>query len=145
MGDKNPIPCLIGAYRDLHSCCLSVLWMFRLCTFKICLRKGASWHLVLQAFQGQFSLPISFQGIGIYKWQTVGQFYIFLSLIWSWNRLSKANSFSLVVGTTILGFYGNIAVKVIYINIVEDAFKGPRFMSFKGRFVWMGRWAFRLF
>ena len=44
-----------------------------------------------------------------------------------------------------MGFYGNIAVKVIYINIVEDTFKGPRLMSSKGRFVWMGRWPFQLF
>ncbi|KAF8678538.1 hypothetical protein AX14_004692, partial [Amanita brunnescens Koide BX004] len=72
------------------------------------------------AFQGQFALPISYQGISVYLWQTV------------------ANALSLVGGTAVMGFYGNIAVKVIYINIVEDTFKGPRLMSSKGRFVWIG-------
>ena len=37
------------------------------------------------------------------------------------------------------GLYVNIALKVIYINIVEDMFKGPRFMTSKGRFIWIGR------
>ncbi|KAF8722744.1 hypothetical protein AX14_009563 [Amanita brunnescens Koide BX004] len=78
----------------------------------------------IYAFQGQFSLPISYQGMSVYVWQTV---------------------VSLVGGTVVMGFYGNIAVKVIYINIVEDTFKGPRLMSSKGRFVWMGRWPFQLF
>ena len=40
---------------------------------------------------------------------------------------------------TAAGLYGNIAIKVIYVNIVEDVFKGPRLMSFKGYFIWMGR------
>ena len=40
-----------------------------------------------------------------------------------------------------MGLYGNIAVKVIYLNVIEDTFKGPRLMSFKGRFVWTGRQA----
>ena len=44
-----------------------------------------------------------------------------------------------------MGLYGNIAVKVIYLNVIEDTFKGPRLMSFKGRFVWTGRRAFQLF
>ena len=39
----------------------------------------------------------------------------------------------------IAGLYANVALKVIYINIVEDVFKGPRFMTSKGWFIWIGR------
>jgi len=32
--------------------------------------------------------------------------------------------------------YGNIGIKVIYISIVEDMFKGPPLVSRKGRIIW---------
>ena len=52
----------------------------------------------------------------------------------------------LASGITGMGLYGNIAVKVIYISVIEDILKGPRLMSSKGRFVWIGRCqAFPLF
>ena len=38
-----------------------------------------------------------------------------------------------------MGLYANIAVKIIYITIVEDVLKAPRFMTSKGRFIWIGR------
>ncbi|KAF8636277.1 hypothetical protein AX17_003668 [Amanita inopinata Kibby_2008] len=69
-------------------------------------------------FQGQFTLPLAFQGVSKYSWQSVG------------------NVLSLVTGIIAAGLYGNIGIKVIYINIVEDWFHGPRLMSGKGRIVW---------
>jgi len=53
-----------------------------------------------------------------YSWQTVG------------------NVLSLVTGTIAAGLYGNIGIKVIYINIVEGVFHGPHFMTRNGRIVW---------
>jgi len=70
------------------------------------------------AFQGQFTLPLAFQGVSRYSWQTVG------------------NVFSLITGIIAAGLYGNIGIKVIYINIIEDWFKGPRLLTFKGRLIW---------
>jgi hypothetical protein len=58
------------------TCSMAVLFMY----FWNCFRKGLIWYLVLQAFQGQFALPISYQGISVYLWQTVGQLHVFLSL-----------------------------------------------------------------
>lgn len=72
----------------------------------------------IYAFQGQFTLPLAYQGVSKYSWQTVG------------------NVFSLITGIIAAGLYGNIGIKVIYINIIEDWFKGPRLLTFKGRIIW---------
>ncbi|KAF8635158.1 hypothetical protein AX15_000500 [Amanita polypyramis BW_CC] len=70
------------------------------------------------AFQGQFTLPLAFQGVSKYAWQTVGNVLFF------------------VTGIIAAGLYGNIGIKVIYINIVEGWFNGPRYLTFKGRIIW---------
>ncbi|KIJ45773.1 hypothetical protein M422DRAFT_166077 [Sphaerobolus stellatus SS14] len=70
------------------------------------------------AFQGQFTLPLAYQGVSNFKWQSVG------------------NALSLVTGIIAAGLYGNIGIKVVYINIIEDWFNGPRLMTFKGRIIW---------
>ncbi|KAF8815786.1 hypothetical protein BYT27DRAFT_7224712 [Phlegmacium glaucopus] len=72
------------------------------------------------AFQGQFTLPIAYQGVSKFTWQTVG------------NVLSMI---TVILGA---GLYGNIGIKVVYINVVEDWLNGPRLMSFKGRIIWIG-------
>ncbi|PFH46273.1 hypothetical protein AMATHDRAFT_70223 [Amanita thiersii Skay4041] len=74
----------------------------------------------IYAFQGQFTLPLAYQGVSKFSWQTVG------------------NALSLVTGIIAAGLYGNIGIKVIYINIVEGWFNGPRIMSRKGHFLWSG-------
>jgi len=70
------------------------------------------------AFQGQFTLPLAFQGVSKFAWQTVG------------------NVLSLITGIIAAGLYGNIGIKVIYINIIEDWWHGPRLMTPKGRVIW---------
>ncbi|KAH9484608.1 N amino acid transport system protein [Psilocybe cubensis] len=70
------------------------------------------------AFQGQFSLPLAFQGVSKHSWQTLG------------------NVLALISGIIAAGLYGNIGIKVVYINIIEDWFKGPRLMTPKGRVIW---------
>ncbi|KAG6821307.1 hypothetical protein H0H93_000168 [Arthromyces matolae] len=70
------------------------------------------------AFQGQFTLPLAYQGLSSYAWQTVG------------------NVLSLITGIIAAGLYGNIGIKVVYINIVENWFHGPPLLSRKGRYVW---------
>jgi len=68
--------------------------------------------------QGQFVLPLAYQGVSKYAWQTVG------------------NVLALITGIIAAGLYGNIGLKVLYINIVEGWFKGPAIMSAKGRMLW---------
>ncbi|KAF8163825.1 transmembrane amino acid transporter protein-domain-containing protein [Crassisporium funariophilum] len=79
------------------------------------------------AFQGQFTLPLAYQGVSRFSWQTVG------------------NVLSLITGIIAAGLYGNIGIKVVYINVVEDWIGGPRLMSSKGRIIWtfmvFGYWA----
>ncbi|KAF8187421.1 transmembrane amino acid transporter protein-domain-containing protein [Pholiota molesta] len=72
------------------------------------------------AFQGQFTLPLAFQGVSKHSWQNLG------------------NVIALITGIIAAGLYGNIGIKVVYINVVEDWLKGPRLMTPKGRIVWSG-------
>jgi len=70
------------------------------------------------AFQGQFTLPLAFQGVSKFAWQTLG------------------NVISLITGIIAAGLYGNIGIKVFYINFIEGYMKGPRLMTPKGRIIW---------
>jgi len=70
-------------------------------------------------FQGQFTLPLAYQGLSGYAWQ------------------SATNVIAMVTGIIAAGLYGNIGLKVIYHNFVEDMFRGPRLMSPKGRVIWV--------
>ncbi|KAJ3561392.1 hypothetical protein NP233_g10219 [Leucocoprinus birnbaumii] len=66
----------------------------------------------IYAFQGQFSLPLAYQGVSKFSWQTVGNVLSLLSL------------------TIATGLYGNIGTK--------DYLKGPPLMTRKGHFIWSG-------
>jgi len=72
------------------------------------------------AFQGQFTLPLAFQGVSRFSWQTLG------------------NVLSLITGIIAAGLYGNIGIKLVYINIIEDWLKGPPLLSSQGRIIWTG-------
>jgi len=74
--------------------------------------------LYVYSFQGQFTLPVAFQGVSHHSWQTVG------------------NVLSLVSGVIAGGLYGNIGLKILYVNVVEDFFHGPPLLSRNGRFAW---------
>jgi len=63
-------------------------------------------------FQGQYTLALSYQGVSKYAWQTVG------------------NVLALLTGIIAATLYGNIGLKVLYINVVEGIFKGVRFVPF---------------
>jgi hypothetical protein len=74
--------------------------------------------LFVYSFQGQFTLPLAYQGVSKQSWQDVG------------------NVFALITGIIAAGLYGNIGIKVAYYNIIEDWFKGPVLTSRAGRFIW---------
>ena len=74
--------------------------------------------LYVYSFQGQFTLAVAFQGVSKYSWQTVG------------NVLSLISS--LIAG----GLYGNIGLKILYVNVVEQFLRGPPLLTTKGRLCW---------
>ncbi len=63
------------------------------------------------------SLPlrISYQGVSIYGWQTVG------------------NMISLISALIAAGLYGNIGIKVFYNNILMDIFNAPPLITRRGK------------
>ncbi|KAF9185097.1 hypothetical protein BGZ49_004352 [Haplosporangium sp. Z 27] len=71
------------------------------------------------SMQGQFTLPLAYQGVSKYSWQTAG------------------NVMALITGIVAGSLYGNIGIKVAYINIVEDWCKGPSLLSRKGHIIWI--------
>ncbi|KAF8889927.1 transmembrane amino acid transporter protein-domain-containing protein [Infundibulicybe gibba] len=93
-------------------------WKGMMCAQALIFAAYLLYGVFIYAFQGQFTLPLAFQGVSRFSWQTVG------------------NAFSLVSGIIAAGLYGNIGIKVVYINIVEDWFGGPPLLSKRGRFVW---------
>lgn len=74
--------------------------------------------LFVYSFQGQFTLAVGFQGVSKYSWQTV------------------CNVFHLVSNVIAGGLYGNIGLKIAYVNIVERFLKGPALLSVRGRICW---------
>ncbi|KAK4555623.1 hypothetical protein LTR86_007376 [Recurvomyces mirabilis] len=74
--------------------------------------------LYVYSFQGQYTLPVAFQGVSKYSWQTVG------------------NALNLVSTIIAGGLYGNIGLKILYVNVVERFLKGPALLSSRGRLCW---------
>jgi hypothetical protein len=63
---------VIGSCANLDLCCVSPLWGIRIC--KPMLIPSLLEVLCLpQAFQGQFTLPLAYQGVSVFAWQTVGE------------------------------------------------------------------------
>jgi len=82
--------------------------------FVVYLMYGIFWY----CFQGQYTQANSFQGLSPFGWQTT------------------CNVLNMITGMIAATLYGNIGIKVIYINIVEDMLKGPPLVSRKGRIIW---------
>jgi len=70
-------------------------------------------------YQGQYAYQISYQGVSVYGWQTVG------------------NMLAVLSGLIAAGLYGNIGVKVLYNNIFMDLFKAPPLTTKAGKILWM--------
>jgi hypothetical protein len=79
-GGANYNVYLIGTYTNLRCDDLPAPRLFCLCRFKIAFERPKL-MFCFQAYQGQFSMPLAFQGISVYLWQTVGRFQAFLLFI----------------------------------------------------------------
>ncbi|GAA5935830.1 uncharacterized protein JCM15063_001818 [Sporobolomyces koalae] len=74
--------------------------------------------IFVYAFQGQYTLALAYQGISKYSWQTI------------------CNVFALITGIIAATLYGNIGLKVVYINVIENTLRGPPLMSRRGHLIW---------
>lgn len=75
---------------------------------------------VIYAYQGQYVLGQSYNGIAKYAFQTV------------------CNMLAILSGTIAAALYGNVGLKVIYVNTVQTFLKGPALNSPRGRVLWAG-------
>ncbi|GAA5898422.1 uncharacterized protein JCM6883_001018 [Sporobolomyces salmoneus] len=71
------------------------------------------------SFQGQYTLALAYQGVSKYSWQTVG------------------NVLALITGLIAATLYGNIGLKVLYVNLIENLLKGPPLMTKRGHVLWV--------
>ena len=75
--------------------------------------------LVVYSQQGQFTYNPANQGLSPYSWQTT------------------TNALNLLSGMIAAVLYGNIGIKVIYQNIVQDLFGGPELTTKRGKIYWV--------
>ena len=75
--------------------------------------------LFCYSYQGQFTINPAFQGISGYAWQTVTNVFYIVS--------------SLIAGV----LYGNIGVKVVYNNVLEELLRFPSLSTRAGKLVWV--------
>ncbi|KAJ3799532.1 transmembrane amino acid transporter protein-domain-containing protein [Lentinula aff. detonsa] len=95
-------------------------WKGMICAQMLICTAYLMYGLFVYSFQGQFTLPLAYQGVSRQSWQDVG------------------NVFALITGIIAAGLYGNIGIKVAYYSIIEDWFKGPALTSRTGRLIWTG-------
>ncbi|KAF8852498.1 hypothetical protein BDZ45DRAFT_108747 [Acephala macrosclerotiorum] len=76
--------------------------------------------LVVYSQQGQFTYNPANQGLSPYSWQTA------------------TNAINLASGLIAAVLYGNIGIKVIYQNIVQDLMGGPELTTKAGKILWIG-------
>jgi len=93
-------------------------WKAMICAQLLISTVYMMYGIYVYAFQGQFSLPLAYQGVSKYAWQTVG------------------NVLALISGIIAAGLVGNIGVKIVYLHVVEEWVKGPPLLSTKGRLIW---------
>jgi len=74
--------------------------------------------LVVYSSQGQFVYNPANQGLSLYAWQTV------------------TNALNMIGGVVYAIMCGNIALKVIYQNLILE-FGGPQLTSKRGKFIWV--------
>src|SRR3954462_15293307 len=75
--------------------------------------------LVVYSQQGNFTYNPANQGISIYSYQTAT------------NAINVASA---VIAALL---YGNIGIKVVYQNVIQDLFNGPELTSKRGKILWV--------
>ncbi len=68
----------------------------------------------MYSFQGQYTLPLAYQGVSKYSWQTVGNVFAMITGIIAVRHRSATFPGTLLTPYTQAGLYGNIGIKVAY-------------------------------
>ncbi|KAM3069209.1 hypothetical protein ACMFMG_010726 [Clarireedia jacksonii] len=76
--------------------------------------------LFMYSYQGQFAYNPAMQGLSPYNWQTA------------------ANIMNLVTGLIAAALYGNIGIKVAYIDVFQGILRAPPLTSKAGKILWIG-------
>lgn len=72
----------------------------------------------IYSFQGQYTINPANQGLSPFAWQTV------------------TNIISLIAAIIAAGLYGNIGIKVLYANVLQDIFNFPNLATKAGQYIW---------
>lgn len=75
--------------------------------------------LFVYSYQGQYAYNPVMQGLSPYNWQTA------------------TNIMNLVTGLIAAALYGNIGIKVAYIEVFEELFHAPPLTSRMGKIIWV--------
>lgn len=76
--------------------------------------------LFVYSYQGQYSFNPVMQGLSPYAWQTA------------------TNIMNLVTGLIAAALYGNIGIKVMYVEVLQEFAHFPPLTSRRGKWLWMG-------
>ena len=68
--------------------------------------------------QGQYAFNPVMQGISVYSWQTA------------------TNSMAIVTAIIAASLYGNIGMKVLYIEVLQPVFNAPPLTAKRGKYLW---------
>lgn len=74
--------------------------------------------LYVYSFQGQYAFNPAMQSLSPYWWQTA------------------TNILGLVTGLIAAGLYGNIGMKVLYVELLQEIFGAPPLTEFAGKMLW---------
>jgi hypothetical protein len=75
--------------------------------------------LFVYSYQGQYAYNPVMQGLSPYNWQTA------------------CNIMNLVTGLIAAALYGNIGIKVAYVEVFQELFKAPPLTSKRGKLLWV--------
>jgi hypothetical protein len=76
--------------------------------------------LFVYSYQGQYSFNPAMQGISAYGWQTA------------------CNIMNIITGLIAATLYGNIGIKVAYVEVVQEIFGAPPLTQLSGKLLWIG-------
>jgi hypothetical protein len=84
--------------------------------------------LFMYSYQGQYAYNPVMQGLSPYAWQTA------------------TNIMNIITGLIAAALYGNIGIKVMYVEVLEELFNFPALTDKKGKIIWVAivpiYWAF---
>ncbi|KAG9239710.1 putative N amino acid transport system protein [Amylocarpus encephaloides] len=73
----------------------------------------------MYSFQGQYAFNPVMQGLSPYNWQTA------------------TNIMNIITGLIAAALYGNIGIKVMYVELLQDLFHAPPLTSKMGKLIWV--------